>query len=141
MFSQFLSVGCVDLEACLPHYLQCVINAFKKSIIFTFAQNVIDRAKIAVERIVEKVGFLGILACASVSIFKFIIYVIKSVLQFTRWQIIILFVVLDTKSSFRLGGNNMWSFPSPVLDILRCNVNRQSCHKNAHSENVCHNCF
>lgn len=29
--------------------------------------NVLDRAKVAMERIVERVGFLGILACASVS--------------------------------------------------------------------------
>lgn len=29
--------------------------------------NILDRAKVAMERIVERVGFLGILACASVS--------------------------------------------------------------------------
>ena len=29
-------------------------------------QNMFDRAKLAIERVVERVGFLGILACASV---------------------------------------------------------------------------
>ena len=34
---------------------------------FEFFQGWFDRAKVGVERLVEKVGFFGILACASVS--------------------------------------------------------------------------
>lgn len=36
---------------------------------YIFLQSFYDRAKIGVEKLVERVGFLGILACASVSIF------------------------------------------------------------------------
>lgn len=34
--------------------------------------SMLDRAKVSMERVVERVGFLGILACASVSFFYFI---------------------------------------------------------------------
>lgn len=37
--------------------------------------NWLDRAKLAMEKTVERVGFLGILACASVS--RFIFYIFK----------------------------------------------------------------
>lgn len=44
------------------------VNTFKSFLTYFF-QSFYDRAKIGVEKLVERVGFLGILACASVSIF------------------------------------------------------------------------
>lgn len=34
---------------------------------FIISQTLVERAKLGVEKLVEKVGFFGILACASVS--------------------------------------------------------------------------
>jgi len=47
-------------------------------------QTHLDRAKLLVERLVEKVGFFGILACASVSITHKVITSTKQVLYLVK---------------------------------------------------------
>ena len=48
-------------------YLKISWNWFHVPNFFSLLQNWFDRAKLGIEKLVERVGFFGILACASVS--------------------------------------------------------------------------
>lgn len=80
--------------------------------------NLFEKLKLLMERIVERVGFFGILACASVSFMKIVLNVFKCTHSF---------VLPDSKSVVRFGWNHLWSLPGALLDILRCDSYRQGC--------------
>lgn len=79
--------------------------------------SMIEKGKLFVEELVQKVGFFGILACASV---RFNFYKHPStVLTHT--------IVVDPQSFIRSSWNYLRTFSSPVLDLFRSNFDRKSC--------------
>lgn len=87
----------------------------------------LTRAKKAVHRLVQRVGFFGILLCASVSPDIYVCH------QLPQTYLIYIFALLDSQPSVRPCWNNMWSFLNTILDIFWCYTHWKSHHKNAHS--------
>lgn len=79
--------------------------------------SMIEKGKLFVEELVQKVGFFGILACASVR------YFLKHLNTKLTHKIIV-----DPQSFIRFGWNHLWTLSSPVLDFLRSNFDRKSCY-------------
>lgn len=81
--------------------------------------NLFEKLKLLMERIVERVGFFGILACASVSLMS-----IYSCLQVAFKTY---FVHVDSQPAVRFGWHHVRSLLSAILDILRCDSYRKGC--------------
>lgn len=81
--------------------------------------SLLDRAKVSMERVVERIGFLGILACASVSKPKLVLFPNNIHNRFYSF--------LDSKSIVRFGRHHLRSFSGSILDVLRSHTDWQSC--------------
>lgn len=87
--------------------------------------NLFEKLKLGMERIVERIGFLGILACASVS----------SITSCLSQSCISTFSCLvDSKSTVWSGRHHLRSLLSAILDILWCNAHREGNYQNAPAE-------
>lgn len=82
--------------------------------------NTFEKLKLLMERIVERVGFFGILACASVS--RDSLRGKKVCMTDYHFSLI-----LDSKSPVRPRRYHVRPFPGAILDVLRRDANRQGC--------------
>lgn len=73
-----------------------------------------ERLKLGMERVVERVGFFGILACASVSGDDYVAVYADLIIKSIFFS--------DSESIVRFGWHNMWTLFSTVLDIFRCDI-------------------
>lgn len=90
-----------------------------------------DRVKIVMESVVERVGFFGILACASV----------RTVNHIWCYHLLSTFgPVVDSQSTVRSCGYHLRSFSGAFLDVLRRHRHRQGSHQDAHPKGVCDHC-
>ncbi len=100
-----------------------------------------ERLKLGMERVVERVGFFGILACASVSFFFFCLVHIPQYNLLLLIRIVSKNFCVDSESVVRFGWHNVRTFLGTILDILRRHIDWQSCDKNAHTKDLCHYCL
>lgn len=101
-----------------------------------------ERGKLFMEDLVEKVGFWGILGENSIFIYnsynQFITSTKKLIIQpFYN----ISSVCVYSKSTLRFGRYNLWPFLGAVHNILWSNSNRKSCHKSSLANGVCDSCL
>lgn len=94
---------------------------------FSPVQDFASRAKLGVQHLVQKVGFFGILACASVS----------STAGERAWLGLAglahtCFAPADSQPSVRPGWDNLRPLPGALLDLLWCHFDWESRHQDAH---------
>lgn len=94
--------------------------------------SIFEKLKLGMERIVERIGFFGILACASVSLRFIVLLLLNNFL---------LYIFIGTKPIIRFSGNYLWTFSSSLLDIFRGDINRKGCDQDAPSKNCCYCCI
>lgn len=92
--------------------------------------NLFERGKLAMEKFVEKVGFLGILLCASVSI---------NAKSYKQHNLTVPFT--DSKPTVRSRWDHLWSLPGAILDVFRGDIDREGHCQDAHTENIRHHRF